>query len=111
MNVQDGAAILTAVGGGIALVAGIAEAIKQLAFPAGWQNGRAPMILVAALAAVLTALGIAQLGLSYATPGTWQAAAAAWLTIYTGAIGVHQTVTKSARIAGGTTDPSGPDAE
>ena len=51
-----------------------------------------------------------QLGLPLAEPATWTAGAAAWLTVYAGAIGVHSTTTKAVVVATGTTNRAGPDA-
>lgn len=90
----------------IALVAGITEAIKRLAFPAAWQYGRAPMLLAAVLAIAAVLLGSAPAQL---TGETLLALATAWLAVYTGAIGAHQTLTKAARVATGSTNPAGPD--
>ena len=88
----------------IALVAGLTEAVKRLVFPDAWQYGRAPMLLAALLAAGAVALG------SAATLPPIDLAAA-WLAVYTGAVGAHQSVTKAARVVAGTTDTAGPDDE
>jgi hypothetical protein len=102
--------LLAAVGGGAVLVSGVAGAIKAIAFPAAWQTGRAPMVLVAGLALALVAATMVQLGLDFGRPETWIAGVSAWLTVYTAAIGVHQTATKATRAIAGTTDTRGPDA-
>lgn len=104
------AAILTAPGAATAavLVAGVTQAVKGF-LPAAWQYGRAPMVLAAALAALLVVLAVmdAALGIPQGIlPGLM-----AWVAVYTGAVGTHQTVTKASRVAGGTTNPAGPDQE
>lgn len=105
------AAVLTAPGAAAAAVtvSGVAQAIKGLAFPAAWQYGRAPMLLVASLAAAL--VGAAVVDAQLTMPNGALAGVLAWLAVYTGAVGTHQTITKASRVLGGTTNATGPDQE
>lgn len=89
----------------IALVAGITEAVKRIAFPDAWHYGRAPLILAALLALLGTIVNAWPLT-STSDPIEL---VTTWLAVYTGAVGAHQTVTKAPRVATGTTNPAGPD--
>lgn len=108
-ELADATGLIAAVGGSAVLVTGLVQALKALAFPAAWQTGRAPMVAAAILSALAVVAGFVQIGLSLADPNAWTAAVAAWLTVYTASVGVHQTVAKVSRVAAGTTNRAGPD--
>lgn len=106
---MTGTDLLTLVGGSAVVVAGVVQALKALAFPASWQTGRAPMVAAAILSALAVIAGAMQLALDLADPATWMVLVTAWLTVYTAAVGTHQTVSKAGRVIAGTTNPQGPD--
>ncbi len=103
------AMVLTAAGAAVAggLVAGIVQVLKPL-LPSAWQHGRAPMLLAALGALVLTALAVSAAGLPLDANGIF-VAILTWYGVYAAAIGSHATVSKAARVVSGTTDPAGPD--
>lgn len=105
----DATGLLAAVASSGALVAGVVQALKAIAFPATWQTGRAPMVAAAILSALAVIGALLQLQLDLTAPATWSAFITAWLLVYGAAVAAHQTVTKAARIVAGTTDPTGPD--
>lgn len=98
----------TAVAAAVALVAGVTQVVKVVAFPDAWHYGRAPLVLAALLALLAVVASTVQAGAGFGDP---LGLAAAWLAIYTGSVGAHQTITKIGRVAAGTTDPAGPDVE
>lgn len=109
MGSEELTALTALVAGSAALVAGLTQAMKVLVFPASWQTGRAPMVAAAVLSALAVIGAVVEAGLGLA-PATVTAGLTAWLTVYTAAVGTHQTVAKAGRVLTGTTNPSGPDA-
>ena len=107
----DPAIVLTAAGaavGGTA-VASVAQLFKAV-LPTNWQTGRAIIAIVYLLAALLV------IGAIVVAPpmegGPVMAALAgvlAWQAVATAAIGTNQLARKAQDIAGGTTNPTGPD--
>lgn len=94
-----------------ATIAGLVQVAKTF-LPDAWANGRAPMLLAAALSLLATIGAALQAGLPFSGPAaftSYQALGASFLLVYSAAIATHQTVGKVARVVRGTTDPTGPD--
>lgn len=105
------AAVLTTAGASIAggLVAGVVQLVKPM-LPDTWSTGRAPMILSALLALVITAGALSAAGLGFGWDAAW-IGLLTWYGVYGAAIAGHATVRKVVNVARGTTNPTGPDSE